>query len=93
MRNNMDYKEQAIQDGLDIQEMVRQPGWAKLKARIKAEQETLLMELRRIELEGRSLENVGADYIARIQRINGLDRVLEMVEEALEEYEQTIKNQ
>lgn len=89
----MDDKERTIQDGLDIQEMVRQPGWQKLKARIKAEQDTLLAELRRIDLEGRSLESVGSDYIGRIQRINGLDRVLEMVEEALEEYGQAIKNQ
>lgn len=82
----MDDKEQALEDGLDIQELERQPGWQKVKAQIQEEVRATLQDLRHINLEGRSLESIGSEYIARIQRINGLERVLEIVEETKERH-------
>lgn len=88
----MDPKEKAIEDGLAIQDLERTPGWKIIKAKIEEESQATLADLRRIELEGRSLGDIGSDYIARIQRINGLERVLEIVTEIKEAHEEATRN-
>lgn len=87
----MDDKEKAIEDGLAIQDLERSQGWQIIKARIEEESQATLVDLRRIELEGRSLSDIGSDYISRIQRINGLERVLEIVTEIKEKHEEAIR--
>ena len=88
----MNQREKAIEDGLNIIELERQPGWDTLRSKIEEEQRATLEDLRRIDLEGRSLTDIGSDYIARIQRINGLGRVLEIVNEIKEEHDKAIQN-
>lgn len=85
----MDPKEQAQQDALDIVEMQRTRGWEILRAKIEEESRATLDDLRRIDLEGRPLHDIGSDYVSRIQRINGLERVLEIVTE-IEEAGETV---
>lgn len=87
----MDQKEKAIEQGLAIQELERSDGWQIVKAVIEEEQHSTLIDLRRIELEGRSLSDIGSDYIARIQRINGLGRVLEIIEEIKEKHQEATR--
>lgn len=87
----MDPKEKAIEDGLAIQDLERSQGWKIIKARIDEETQATLADLRRIELDGRSLGDIGSDYIARIQRINGLERVLEIVTEIKEKHEEATR--
>lgn len=77
------------EEALAIMELEKTEGWQILKERIESEEKSAMRELRRIELEGRSLESIGSDYIANIQRINGLNRVLEIVEEIKERYQQS----
>ncbi len=88
----MNEKEKAIEDGLAIQDLERSQGWQLVKARIEEESQATLVDLRRIELDGRSLSDIGSDYISRIQRINGLERVLEIVTEIKEKHEEAIRN-
>lgn len=84
--------EQAIQDGLDILEMQRGRGWEVLKGKIEEESRATLDDLRRIDLEGRPLHDIGSDYVSRIQRINGLERIFEIVKE-IEEAKENAENQ
>ncbi len=72
----MDSKEKAIQDGLDITEMERGAGWQLVVSRLSEERARLQAELQDIDLEGRSIESVGSDYISRIQRLKAIDFVL-----------------
>jgi hypothetical protein len=88
----MDPKEKVIEEGLAIQDLERTEGWAIIKAKITEESQATLADLRRIELEGRSLGDIGSDYIARIQRINDLERVLEIVTEIKEAHEEATRN-
>lgn len=88
----MDPREKAIEEGLAIQDLERSEGWALVKARIEEEAQATLVDLRRIDLDGRSLADVGSDYIARIQRINGLERVLEIVTEIKEKHEEATRH-
>jgi hypothetical protein len=83
----MDPKEQAIQNGRDVQDMQKTPGWELIKARIKEEVQMHLDDVRRIELGSRSLESIGSDYVSNIQMINGLERVFEIIHEIEEEKE------
>lgn len=89
----MNEREKAIEEGLAIQELERGQGWQIIKARIAEEAQGTLADLRRIDLEGRALSDIGSDYIARIQRINGLERVLEIVTEIKEKHEEATRNQ
>jgi hypothetical protein len=89
----MDPKEKTIEDGLAITEMERGAGWQLIVSQLKEEKENLLGELRRIDLDGRSLESIGSDYISRIQRINAIEFVLNLPEDykaRKEEAEKTI---
>lgn len=87
----MNEKERTIENGLAIQELERTEGWKVIKQKIEEEAQATLADLRRIDLEGRALSDIGSDYIARIQRINGLERVLEIVTEIKEEYEEATR--
>jgi len=80
----MDDKERAIEEGLAIKELERQEGWTILVRKIKAESLALFTDMKRIELEGRSLSDIGSEYVSIIQRANGLERVLEIVEKIKE---------
>jgi len=85
--------EKAIEEGEMIQELERCQGWTIITSRIKEEVLQCLHELRQIDLDGRSLENIGSEYISRIQKVNGLERVLEIVNEIKEAHEQALNNQ
>lgn len=89
----MNEQERKIENGLAIQELERTEGWKLIRSKIEEESQATLADLRRLELEGRSLSDIGSDYIARIQRINGLERVLEIVTEIKEKYEEATRTQ
>ena len=56
-------------------------GWKVLKGRIEEEVEQSLYQLRRLERQGRTLQDIGAEHVRLAEKINGLSRVLEIVEE------------
>ena len=84
-------REKIIENGLAIQDLERSLGWQIVKERIIEETRATLVDLRRIELDGRSLSDIGSDYISRIQRINGLERVLEIITEIREKYDEATR--
>ena len=63
---------------LDLEKM---RGWQTLEAAIHAEIEQNVQNLRRIVIDGRSLQEIGAEYISIIQNINGLSKTLELKDE------------
>ena len=87
----MNDKDRTIEDGQAIQELERTEGWKLIRSKIEEESQATLADLRRIDLEGRALSDIGSDYIARIQRINGLERVLEIVTEIKEKHEEATR--
>jgi hypothetical protein len=66
---------------LDIEKM---EGWNLYQERVREEISREVDNLRRIEIEGRTLQDVGAEYVRTIQKINGLSRALEIPEEMKE---------
>ncbi len=66
---------------LDIEKM---EGWNLYQERVREEISREVDNLRRIEIEGRTLQDVGAEYVRTIQKINGLSRALEIPEEIKE---------
>jgi len=80
----MDQAAEAMEQGLAIQELQRSEGWVLLEGKIRSEIESAMQEQRQIELSGRNLQEIATDYISITQKINGLSRVLEMVNEYLE---------
>lgn len=68
----------------EIQDIEKMEGWAIYQSSIKEEIETEVENLRRIEVEGRTLQDVGAEYVRIVQKINGLSRALEIPEEIKE---------
>jgi hypothetical protein len=80
----MDEKELAQEEGLSIIELERSEGWTILSKRIREEMDALVIEQRGIELSGRQLQEIATDYIRITQKLNGLARVFEIVEEIKE---------
>lgn len=68
---------------LDIEKM---EGWKLYQQQVREEVNREVENLRRVEIEGRTLQDIGAEYVRIIQKINGLNRAIEIPEE-LKNYE------
>lgn len=68
-----------IERGRDVQEMETSLGWKALKAELDREISEEEAMIQRIEIADRRPEDIGADYIARIQRVAGLRRTFEII--------------
>jgi hypothetical protein len=68
-------------DILDIEKM---SGWNLYQRKVREEIEREVDNLSRVEIEGRTLQDIGAEYVRVIQKINGLRRALEIPEEIKE---------
>jgi hypothetical protein len=84
----MDGKEKDREEGLAVMELERSEGWNVLKRHIESELASCTEEQRAIELKGRPLQEIATDYISVTQKINGLTRVFEIVNEIKERKEQ-----
>lgn len=78
-------RDSIIERGRDVQEMETSPGYKALKIELEREISEQEAMLKQIEIEGRRPEDVGADYIARIQRVAGLRRTFELVDSMKED--------
>lgn len=79
--------EQVIEEGRAVQELQRTAGWKILRSKLQEEKDRAIEEMRQIDIEDRTLEAIGADFI-RIQKlIDGLSRPEEIITEILEAYE------
>jgi hypothetical protein len=68
---------------LDIEKM---EGWQLYQQQVREEINREVENLRRVDIEGRTLQDIGAEYVRIIQKINGLNRAIEIPEE-LKNYE------
>lgn len=73
--------EDNLQKALDVEEMEKTAGWKLVRDQIESEIATLEADLGRIQMAGRSPVDIGSDYITTAQGINGLKRVLEIIED------------
>jgi hypothetical protein len=73
------------QDFIDIQDIEKMDGWKLYERKVKEEIEIAVNELRKIETEGRNLQDVGSDYIRLIERINTLYLALDIPNQIKEE--------
>lgn len=69
------------QDRVDILDIEKMAGWKLYQQRVIEEKDREVQNLRNIEIEDRTLQDIGADYVRSIQKINGLMRALEIPEE------------
>ena len=73
------------QNFIDIQDIEKMDGWKLYERKVKEEIEIAVNELRKIETEGRNLQDVGSDYIRLIERINTLHLALDISNQIKEE--------
>ena len=64
-------------------------GWTYLKANIDQEIANAVEELRQIDIQGKTLEQIGVKFVELQKLIDGLSRTQEIVTEMLEEMEQS----
>lgn len=72
-----------------IQDLVKMEGWIVLQSMINEELDRAIEEMRAIEVEGRTLADIGADFVRLQKLIDGLKRPGAIVREQLELLERT----
>ncbi len=69
-------------------------GWQILESKINEEIKDENNEIRKFDVEGRGLQDIGAEYLRHREKINGLERIFEIIQEfitAKEEAEAKLK--
>ncbi len=73
---------------IDVQQQIielqRYPGWILLRSKIQEEIDRAVDELRSIEVEGRTLQDIGADFVRLQKLIEGLKRPEAIIQELLD---------
>lgn len=70
-----------------IQDIEKMEGWKLFQNKVDEEIKRELENLRRIEVEGRAIADIGSEYMTIIQKINGLYRAKEIPQEIKERSE------
>lgn len=81
--------QQAVEKGRAVQDLIKMEGWTYLKANIDQEIANAVEELRQIDIQGKTLEQIGVKFVELQKLIDGLSRTQEIVTEMLEEMEQS----
>ena len=76
-----------------MQELKRNEGWVTLTTLLEQEIAQAQEEMRDIETEGRTLHEIGADFVRLQKLIDGLKRPQQLVQELLEEFEKVNDNE
>lgn len=71
--------EQDFDNAIDVEEMEKSAGWKLVSESLKAEIDTAKLELAEIDIKGKRPEDVGAEYIALVEGISGMERVFEII--------------
>jgi hypothetical protein len=79
-----------MDESIQIKDIEKMAGWKLYQRKVEEEIKREVDNLRRIEIEGRSLQDIGAEYVRIIQKINGLYRAKEIPEEIKESSESQI---
>lgn len=78
------------QDGLDMLDLERSAGWQTLLRYINEEIQTEYRKQKDIDLSG-TLQEIATEYITITKKIEGMERVLSLVEEIKHRRERLIK--
>lgn len=81
----MKTNEEKFENGLAVLEMTRTEGWKWLEARIREELKIEYAELREMDIEGKTAEQIASDYLQHRANANAYEKVLAMVETAIRE--------
>lgn len=84
-------KNNAIHEGQAITDLKRQEGWQILEKRIRAEIDSSVADMRRLEIEEKSLQDIGSEYVKHSKLIDGLSRIFEIIDEIEDRKAEAIK--
>ncbi|KPJ55705.1 hypothetical protein AMJ49_06525 [Parcubacteria bacterium DG_74_2] len=83
--------EEKFDTGLAVLEMTRTDGWQWLEKKIKEELRIEYSEIREFEIAGKNAEQIASEYLQHRANINAYEKVLSLVETALQEKEEAAK--
>ncbi len=86
-----DEYEKQLEEGMNVLEMTKTPGWLWLESKIRDELRIANAEIRSMEVEGMTAEKIAAAYLQIRANINAYESVLAMVSTALEKKEDAAK--
>ena len=75
--------ENDVERGRAIKDMTATDGWIILQTEINIEIEDEISALREIEIEKRGLNEIASEYLMHRERLSGLKRTFEIIEEIL----------
>ena len=81
----MQDNEQKFETGLAALEMVRTAGWKWLESKIQQEIAIELRELREMDVEGKTAEQIASEYLQHRANANAFEKILNMVTIAVKE--------
>lgn len=81
---------QAATEGRAVKEVLHMEGWSIIKNRIDARVADAVEELRNMEIEGRSLQDIGAEAVSAIKLIEGLRTVETEINIIIEAYDREV---
>ncbi len=87
----MPTNEQKFETGLAVLEMARTAGWKWLEAKIRKEIDMASRELLEMEIAGATSEEIASEFLRQRAIINAFEKVLRMVEMAINEKEEAAK--
>ena len=69
------------EDFIAIQDMQKMEGWNLFTRELKERRERAIIDLRNIKREGRTLQDIGAEYVTLVERINSYDQALSIADD------------
>jgi hypothetical protein len=81
----MQDNEQKFETGLAALEMARTAGWKWLESKIQQEIAIELRELREMDVEGKTAEQIASEYLQHRANANAFEKILNMVTIAVKE--------
>lgn len=75
--------DEQIEDGRKIADLIRMEGWQVYKARIEREIKDEYELIRDFPIEGRSLQEIAAEYLTHRESLNAYERALGFIDEFL----------
>jgi hypothetical protein len=83
--------EEKFNIGLAVLEMTRTDGWRWLKEKIEEELRIEYSELREFDIAGKTAEQIASEYLQHRANANAYEKILSMVETAIQEKEEAAK--
>jgi hypothetical protein len=75
--------EKDIEIGRGINEMKSTAGWQTLEKKIREEIKAETDQIRSFEIEKKGLQEIAAEYLQHREKMNGLERIFEIIQEFL----------